>query len=120
MDWKDQLSKLFEGETKILDVRLICIRNEEKWFLRRMRAVLFRSEPSVPEQISFPSYLFVREKMSSLDFLEFIHNLTLQREFSREESFELSYEEKLKKLLLENGKYLVIVDPFVKSKKKVF
>ncbi len=98
MDWKEQLSTLLEGETQTLDVRLICIRNEEKWFLRRMRAVLFHSEPSVPEQISFPSYLFVREKMSSLDFLEFIHSLTLQKDLTREDALSPSYEETLKKI----------------------
>lgn len=97
MDWKEQLSTLLEGEMQTLDVRLICIKNEGKWFLRRLRAIVFHSEPSIPEQISYPSYLFLREKMSSLDFLQLIHNLTSRSNLSQEELNKLSYEEKLKK-----------------------
>ncbi len=95
MDWKEQLSTLLERERQTLDVRLICIKNGEKWFLKRLRATVFHSEPSIPEQILYPSYLFLREKISSLDFLQLIYELTSR--LSQEELNKLSDEEKLKK-----------------------
>lgn len=97
MDWIERLSTLLEGEIQTLDVRLICIRNNEKWFLKRLRAIVFHSEPSIPEQIRYPSYLFLRGKMSSLDFLQLISDLTTRSTLSQEELDKLSYEEKLKK-----------------------
>ncbi len=96
MDWKEQLSTLVEGEIQTLDVRLICIRDKEKWFLKRLRAIVFHSEPSIPEQIRYPSYLFLRGKMSSLDFLQLISDITSPSTLSQEEKDKLSYEEKLK------------------------
>src|SRR5260370_38968110 len=97
MDWKEQLSTLVEGEMQSVDVRLICIRDKEKWFLKRLRAIVFHSEPSIPEQIRYPSYLFLRGKMSSLDFLQLMSDLTSPSNLSQEEKDKLSYEEKLKK-----------------------
>jgi len=95
MDWKERLSTLLEGEVQTLDVRLICIKDKEKWFLKRLRATIFHSEPSIPEQIRYPSYLYLRGKMSLLDFLQLISDLTST--LSQEELEKLSYEEKLKK-----------------------
>ena len=76
MDWKEQLSALLSGEPLTLDVRLICIKNGEKWLLKRLRATVFHSEPSTPEQIRYSSYLFLRGKMSSVEFLRLISDLT--------------------------------------------
>ena len=96
MEWKEQLSTvLVEGEIQTLDVRIICKRNNEKWFLKRLRATVFHVEPTIPEQIHYPSYLFLREKMSSTDFLQLISDLTSR--LSPEELAKLSDEEKLKK-----------------------
>ena len=100
MEWKEQLSTLLEGEIHTLDVRLICMRNKEKWFLKRLRATVFHSEPSIPEQIRYPSYLFLRGNMSSLDFLQLISDLTTRSNLSQEELAKLSDEEKLKKFTL--------------------
>ncbi len=97
MDWKEQLSVLLEGEIQTLDVRLICIKNGEKWFLKRLRVTVFHSEPSIPAQIRYPSYLFLRKNMSSLDFLQLISDLTTRSNLSQEEINKLSDEEKLKK-----------------------
>ena len=97
MDWKEQLSALLSGEPLTLDVRLICIRNGEKWFLKRLRATVFHSEPSTPEQIRYSSYLFLRGKMSSVDFLRLISDLTSRSSPSQEELAKLTDEEKLKK-----------------------
>ncbi len=97
MDWKEQLSTLLEGEMQTIDVRLICIRDKEKWFLKRLRATVFHSEPSLPEQICYLSYLFLRGKMSSLDFLQLMSDLTTRSTLSQEELEKLSDEEKLKK-----------------------
>jgi hypothetical protein len=96
MDWKEQLSTLLEGEAQTLDVRLICIKDKEKWFLKRLRVIVFHSEPSIPEQVCYPSHLFLRRKMSSLDFLELMSALTARITFP-EELEKLSYEEKFKK-----------------------
>ncbi len=90
MDWKERLSTLLEGEVQTLDVRLICIKDKEKWFLKRLRATIFHSEPSIPEQIRYPSYLYLRGKMSLLDFLQLISDLTST--LSQEELEKLSYE----------------------------
>src|SRR6266849_3625253 len=97
MDWKERLSTLLEGEVQTLDVRLICIRDKEKWFLKRLRATVFHSEPSIPEQIHYSSYLFLRGKISSLDFFRLISDLTSRSTLSQEELAKLTYEEKLKK-----------------------
>jgi hypothetical protein len=97
MDWKEQLSTLLEGEVQILDVRLICIKGNEKWFLKRLRAIVFRTEPSIPEQVYYPSYLFLRRKMSPSDFLQLLSDLTTRSTLPQEELEKLSYEEKLKK-----------------------
>jgi len=97
MDWKERLSTLLEGEIQTLDVRLICIKDKEKWFLKRLRAIVFHSGPSIPEQIRYPSYLFLRGKMSSSDFLQLISDLTTRSTLSQEELNKLSDEEKLKK-----------------------
>ncbi len=96
MDWKEQLSALLSGEPLTLDVRLICIKNGEKWFLKRLRAIVFHSEPSTPEQIHYLSYLFLRGKMSSVDFLRLINDLTSRSSLSQEELAKLTDEEKLK------------------------
>src|SRR5258707_3493406 len=95
MEWKEPLSILLEGEKLSLDVRLICIKNKGKWFLKRVRATVFHSKPSIPEQICYPSYLFLRRKMNSLDFLQFMNDLTTR--LPQEELEKLSEEEKLKK-----------------------
>ena len=97
MDWKEQLSTLLSGEVLTLDVRLICIKNGEKWFLKRLRATVFHSEPSIPEQIYYPSYLFLRRKMSPSDFLQLLSDLTTRSTLPQGELEKLSYEEKLKK-----------------------
>lgn len=97
MDWKEQLSTLLAEEVLTLDVRFICIRDKEKWFLKRLRATLFHTEPSTPEQIRYSSYLFLRGKMSSVDFLNLINDLTSRSSLSQEELGKLSEDEKLKK-----------------------
>ncbi len=97
MDWKERLFALLSEERLVLDVRFICIKNGEKWFLKRLRATIFHSEPSIPQQVVYPSYLFLREKMSSSDFLQLIHELTLRTNLSQEELNKPSNEAKLKK-----------------------
>src|SRR5258708_9961587 len=97
MEWKEQLSTLLEGEILTPDVRIICIRDKEKWFVKRLRATVFHSEPSMPEQIRYSSYLFLRGKMSSLDFFRLISDLTSRSTLSQEELAKLTDEEKLKK-----------------------
>lgn len=96
MDWKEQLSALLEGEAQTLDVRIICIKDKEKWFLKRLRATIFHSEPPFAEQICYPSHLFLRRKMSPSDFLQLLSDLTTRSTLSQEELAKLSYEEKLK------------------------
>lgn len=98
MDWKEQLPTLLaEEEVQTLDVRLICIKDKEKWFLKRLRAIVFHSEPSIPEQVCYSSYLFLRRKMSASDFLQLLSDLTTRSTLPQEELEKLSYEEKLKK-----------------------
>jgi hypothetical protein len=97
MDWKEQLSTLLEGEILTLDVRLICIRDKEKWFLKRLRAIVLHAEPAIPEQIHYSSYLFQRGKMNSSDFFQLISDLTSRSSLSPEEQAKLTDEEKLKK-----------------------
>jgi hypothetical protein len=100
MDWKEQLSTLLSGEPLTLDVRLICIKNKEKWFLKRLRVTVFHSEPSTPEQVRYSSYLFLRGKMSSVDFLRLINDLTSRNSLSQEELAKLTDEEKLKRQII--------------------
>jgi len=96
MDWKEQLSTVVEeAKIQLLDVRIICMKQQEKWFLKRLYVTVFHAEPSVPEQIQYPSFLFLRQKMSSSDFLQLLNNLTARP--SAEEAAKLSEEEKLKK-----------------------
>ncbi len=97
MDWKEQLQTLLDKEPQTLDVRLICIRDKEKWFLKRLRAIVFHAEPSIPEQTRYSSYLFLREKMNSSDFFQLISDLTSRSSLSPEELAKLTDEEKLKK-----------------------
>src|SRR6266480_7780131 len=98
MDWKEQLSALLlEGDIQTLDVRLICIKDKEKWFLKRLRAIVLHSEPSIPEQVRYPSYLFLRRNMSPSDFLQLLSDLTTRSTPPQEEAAQLSAEEKLKK-----------------------
>ncbi len=96
MDWKEQLSTIVgEGEIQLLDVRFICMKHQGKWFLKRFRTTVFHVEPSIPEQVQYPSYLFLRQKMSSSGFLQLLSDLTTR--LSAEEAAKLSEEEKLKK-----------------------
>ena len=96
LDWKEQLRAILE-EAKItfLDVRFICMKQQDKWFLKRLHVTVFHAEPSIPEQVQYPSYLFLRQKMSSSDFLQLLDGLTTH--LSAEEAATLSEEEKLKK-----------------------
>lgn len=97
MDWKEHLSTLLEKEVHTLDVRLICIRDKDKWFLKRLRAIVFHAEPGIPEQICYSSYLFLRGKMNSTEFFRLISDLTTRSSLSPEELAKLTDEEKLKK-----------------------
>ncbi|GLV55905.1 hypothetical protein KDH_27490 [Dictyobacter sp. S3.2.2.5] len=99
MDWKDLLPALLEE--KNLDVRFICIKHKGEWFLKRLRATIFRAEPGVPEQVLYPSYLFFREKMGAADFIQFLNDVTTRR-ISPEGQASHTEEEKLKKLSLHN------------------
>jgi hypothetical protein len=104
MDWKEQLQTVIgAGGREFLDVRFICMKHQDakyagKWFLKRLRVTLYRTDPSVPEYLSYPGYLFVREQMSAPDFLTFLDNLTVKSTFLAEELAQLSDEEKLKKV----------------------
>src|SRR5215472_9176376 len=63
MDWKEQLREVVrEGGIEFLDIRFICIKQQEQWFLRRFRATAYHADPSVPELVQYPSYLFLRQK----------------------------------------------------------
>lgn len=97
MDWKEQLSTLLEELAQSLDVRLICIKDKEKWFLKRLRAIVFHPELSIPEQICYPTYLFLRREMSTSEFLQLMSALTTRSTLPQEELEKLSAEEKLKK-----------------------
>jgi hypothetical protein len=99
LDWKEQLKTVVE-EAKIafLDVRFICMKHQEKWFLKRLHVRMFHAEPSIPEQVQYPSYLFLRQTMRSSDFLQLLDNLATRP--SAEEAAKLSEEEKLKKFSL--------------------
>lgn len=99
MDWKELLPALLAE--KALDVRFICIKHKGEWFLKRLRATIFRAEPEIPEQVLYPSYLFFREKMRSADFIQFLNEVTTNR-FPPEEQGSHTDEEKLKKLNLHN------------------
>ncbi len=99
MDWKELLPALLEE--KNLDVRFICIKHKGEWFLKRLRATIFRAEPGVPEQVLYPSYFFFREKMHAVDFIQFLNEVTTRR-FPPEEQASHTEEEKLKKLSLHN------------------
>src|SRR6266571_6446398 len=96
LDWKEQLSTVVE-EAKIqqLDVRFICMKQQERWFFKRLHVAVLHPEPSVPEQVRYPSYLFLRQTMSSSDFLQLLSDLT--NTLSAEEEAKLTEEEKLKK-----------------------
>lgn len=84
MDWKEQLSTIVrESETQHLNVRFICIKQQEKWFLKRFRATVFHTDSSIPEQVQYPSFLFLRQKMSATDFLQLIVDLTADKNFSQ-------------------------------------
>ena len=101
MDWKEQLSTLLEGEELTLDVRFICIREKDKWFLKRLRAIVFHAEPSIPKQVRYASYLFLRGKMMSPDFFQLISHLTSRSSLPPEEFAKLTNDEKLKKFTFE-------------------
>jgi hypothetical protein len=104
MDWKEQLQAVIgAGGKEFLDVRFICMKHQDakyagKWFLKRLRVTLYRAEPSVPEHLSYPAYLFLREKMSASDFLKFLDSLIAKSTLSAEELAQLSDEETLKKV----------------------
>jgi hypothetical protein len=101
MDWKEQLTTVLEeAEIQLLDVRFISMKNQGKWFLKRLHVTVFHTDPSLPEQVRYPSYLFLRQKMSSSDFLHLISNLTTRNTLSAEEWAKLTEEEKLKKFSL--------------------
>jgi hypothetical protein len=52
MDWNEQLSTVVrEGEIQHLDIRFICLKQQEKWFVKRFRATVFHADPSVPERV---------------------------------------------------------------------
>ncbi len=96
MDWKEQLSTVVEeSEIQLLDVRFICMKHQGKWFLKRLHVTVFHAEPSLPERVRYPSYLFLRQTMSSSDFLHLLSDLTTR--LSAEELAKLTEEEKLKK-----------------------
>lgn len=103
MDWKEQLSTLLEELAQSLDVRLICIKDKEKWYLKRLRAIVFHADLSIPEQLCYPTYLFLRKEMSSSEFLELLSALTARNMLPQEELEKLSSEEKLKKITF-NGR----------------
>jgi hypothetical protein len=95
-DWKEQLSTVVEeAKIELLDVRFICMKQQEKWFLKRLHVTVFHAEPSISEQIQYPSYLFLRQTMSSSDFLQLLSDLTAP--LSAAEQAKLTEEEKLKK-----------------------
>lgn len=84
MDWKEQLSTIVdESEIQLLDVRFICMKQQEKWYVKRFRATVFRAEPSTPEQVQYPSYLFLRQKMSAANFLQLIGDLTADKNLTQ-------------------------------------
>ncbi len=96
MDWKEQISTVVEeAKIQLLDVRFICMKHQGKWFLKRFHVTVFHAEPSLPEQVRYPSYLFLRQKISSSDFLQLLSDLTTR--LSAEELAKLTEEEKLKK-----------------------
>ena len=98
MDWKEQLSTVVEAaKIQLLDVRFICMKHQEKWFLKRLHVTVFHTEPSLPQQVRYASYLFLRQKMNSSDFLQLISDLTTRTTLSAEEAVKLTEEEKLKK-----------------------
>jgi len=103
MDWKEQLRAVIGvGGIEFLDVQFICMKHPDKkyadkWFLKRLRVTLFHVEPFVPEHLSYPGYVFLREKMIASDFIQFIDDLTAKSTLSDEELAKLSEEEKLKK-----------------------
>src|SRR5260370_36297103 len=96
MYWKEQLSTVVkEAKIQQLDVRFICMKQQKRWFLKRLHVTILHPEPSVPEQIQYPSYLFLRQTMSSSDFLNLISDLT--NTLSAEEEAKLTEKQKLKK-----------------------
>lgn len=103
LDWKEQLSTVVEeAKIQLLDVRFICVKQQEKWFLKRFHVTVFHAEPSLPQQVCYPSHLFLRQKMSSSDFLQLISDLTTRITLSAQEGAQLTEEEKLKKFSM-NG-----------------
>lgn len=98
MDWKELLSTVVEeAKIQFLDVRFICVQYQGKWFLKRFHVTVFHAEPSLPQQVRYPSHLFLRQKMSSSDFLQLISDLTTRTTLSAQEGAQLTEEEKLKK-----------------------
>jgi hypothetical protein len=96
MDWKEQLVTVVkEARIQQLDVRFICMQQQGRWFFKRLHVTVLHPEPSVPEQIQYPSYLFLRQTMSSSDFLHLIIDLTTR--LPEEEEAKLTEEQKLKK-----------------------
>src|SRR5260370_22158765 len=94
MDWKEQLSTVVrESGIQLLDVRFICMKQQEKWFVKRFRATVFHTDPSVPEQVQYPSYLFLRQKMSATDFLQLIDDLTVDKNLSQKSQEQSSEEQ---------------------------
>jgi len=102
MDWKEQLSTILEEATiQQLDVRFICMKQQGKWFLKRLHVTVFHAGPSLPEQVRYLSYLFLRQTMSSSDFLQLLSDLSTR--LSAEELAKLTEEEKFKKFSV-NGR----------------
>lgn len=100
MDWKEQLTTVVEeGMIQLLDVRFICMKQQGKWYLKRFHVTVFHQEVSIPEQVLYPSYLFLRHTMRAPDFLHLISDLTdltARNSFPTEEWARLTEEEKLK------------------------
>jgi len=95
MDWKEQLTTVMkEANIQQLDVRFICMKQQDRWFLKRLHVTVLHPEPSIPGKVLYPSYLFLRQTMSSSDFLQLLSNLTAT--LSAEEEAKLTEEEKLK------------------------
>ncbi len=96
MDWKEQLSTVLkEAKIEQLDVRFICMKQQERWFFKRLHVTVLHPEASVPEQVQYPSYLFLRQTMRSSDFLQLLSELTTT--LPTEEEAKLTEEQKLKK-----------------------
>ncbi len=71
---EEQLELLLES-IDLVDVRLVCVRSDTGWHIKRLHSKPQLAEPAVPERVQYQTHLFLRASMSASDFLAFVNAL---------------------------------------------